>query len=204
MKAAGVQILVIVDSPPNVVVVEKAMQTVGWYPDAIIEYPNNYSPQLWQSGGDAIKNTWIEQYYYPFEMAATVPPIQQYITIMKTDDPGGRIAALGVNAWDAWLLFAVAADACGSNLTRSCLLQQAGSQTAWTAGGLKEPVSTSPVNRQMAQCYLYMKATPTGFIVDPTFLPPTPGDGPFNCSPNNVITLKNNYVPTDIPAAPAT
>ena len=203
MKAAGVQVLMDVGSPPELVSLEKAMQTLNWYPDAIVEFTNFYDPQL-TAGGAAIKNTWIEEYFYPFEMAAQNAPTQQYVNIMKADDPGGKIAALGLNAWDAWLLFAQSAAACGSNLTRSCLLQQAGSQTSWTAGGLKKPVNTSTTSRQMAQCYIYLKATATGFTPDTTFLPPTSGDAPFNCSPANVVTLKTNYVPNDIPAAPAT
>jgi len=149
------------------------------------------------NGGSAIKNTWIEDYFWPFPPASQNPATAQYITIMKTDDPGGKIAQLGLNAWDAWLLFAEAADACGSNLTRACLLQQAASETAWTAGGLKPPVNTSTTNRQMATCYLYMKATAAGFAVDTSFLPPTPGQAPFNCNPGNAIRLTTDYVPTE-------
>ena len=88
-------------------------------------------------------------------------------------------------------MFAKAAAACGSNLTRACLLQKGGSYTDWTGGGLEGPVSTDFATRQAQQCYAIVKASPTGFTVDNTFLPPN--QGIYNCSPDNVVTLKGNY-----------
>ena len=129
--------------------------------------------------------------YYPFELAGTYPATKQYIEIMKTEDPGGKIASLGLNAWDSWLLFATAARDCGSNLTRACLLDKAGAHTDWTGGGLKGLVSTSTVNQHMTDCYMIIKATATGFTPDPAFLPLNKHG--FDCDPANVVTLTTDY-----------
>ncbi|MFI5040828.1 MAG: ABC transporter substrate-binding protein [Acidimicrobiales bacterium] len=191
MKDAGVDVLQVVGSPPAAVQLEKAFATINWYPKAIVLNTNFYDNLLVQNGGDALKNTWVAEYFYPFEDPS--PATTQYVSIMKTDDPGGKIAALGLNAWDSWLLFATAARDCGSNLTRACILDKAGSNTQWTAGGLKGPVNTDPVHRQMGQCYLFLKAQASGFSLDPSFLPPN--QGKFNCDPANVVTLTTDYTP---------
>jgi hypothetical protein len=192
-KAAGVQMLMVVGAPEHVVAIEKGMQTVGWYPDAIVEVANVYDKILTKTGGSAIKNTWILSNFVPYEAdPVQYPAVKQFTDLMAQYNPSGKIANLSLNAWNSWLLFATAAKACGSNLTRACLLQQGGSQTDWTGGGLLGgPVTTSPTNPQVPQCYLTLKASPTGFTIDPTFL--VPNKGLFNCDPANVVTLKGNY-----------
>ena len=193
MKDRGVEVLTEVGDPTALVALEKAMQTVGWYPKAILQAANFYDQIVVKNGADAITNTWVVDGYYPFELASQNPATKQYLDIMKTDAPGGKVAALGLNAWDAWLLFATAARDCGSTLTRDCVLKNAGSHPDWTAGGLKAPGSTDPVVRQMPQCYLALKATAQGFSVDPSFL--APNQGVFNCDPANVVKLTGNYAP---------
>jgi len=191
MKDAGVEVLQEVGDSSAMVALYKAMQTIGWYPKAIVLQANFYDPNLVKNGAGAVQNTWVLDGYFPFEEASTNKATQQYIDIMKQYVPGGKIAQLGLNAWDSWLLFATAARDCGATLTRDCLLQKAGAHPEWDGGGLKAAGSTDPVNRQMTRCYLNLKATPSGFQVDPTFLPPN--KGPFNCDPANVVTLTGNY-----------
>lgn len=193
MKDKGVEVLTEVGEPTALVALEKAMQAVGWYPKAIIESANLYDQLVIKNGADAVNNTWIVDNYYPFEAAGQNPATQQYLDIMKTDDPGGKIAALGRNAWDAWLLFATSARDCGATLTRDCVLQKAGAHPDWTAGGLKSPVSTAPATRHMTECYLALKASPQGFSIDASFL--APNKGLFNCDPANVVKLTGNYAP---------
>jgi hypothetical protein len=200
MKAQGVQVEMLVGDNSSQVALEKAMQTLGWYPDVMTFGANFYDPTFVANGGSALQSSYVIDGYYPFELASQNPPTAQYVNILKAELPSPKISALGVQAWDAWLLFAVAAKACGSNLTRACLLQQAGAQTAWTGGGIKPPVHPMAVGATAATCALVLKATASGFSVDPSALPPTPGDGPFNCDPANVAHLKVNYEPTDLPA----
>jgi hypothetical protein len=191
MKDSGADVVMETGDAPQLVGMEKAMSDLNWYPKAIIEAANQYDNRIVKEGGTAIQNTWVFLSYYPFEEAKDNPATQQYLDIMTKFNPGGKIAALGLNAMSAWLLFATAARDCGSNLTRVCLLDKAGANPAYTAGGLKAPVSTDPVNRESAQCYMAMKATATAFQRDPNFLPPN--QNIYNCSPSNVVHLKGNY-----------
>jgi ABC-type branched-subunit amino acid transport system substrate-binding protein len=192
-KAAGVQLLMIVGTPDHVVAFEKGMQTLNWYPDAIVEAANIYDQILIKDGGSALKNTWVYSNFVPYEANPTqYPAVQQFTSLMAKYNPKGKIANLSLNTWNSWLLFATAAKACGSNLTRACLLQNGGSQTAWTGGGLLGgPVNTNPASAQVPDCYLTVKAEASGFSIDPTFLPPNTGI--FDCDPANVVTLKGNY-----------
>jgi ABC-type branched-subunit amino acid transport system substrate-binding protein len=200
MKAAGVQIEIVVGDNSAQVLLDKAMQTLNWYPDVMTFGANFYDPNFPKNAGNALKNTWVGTAYYPFELAGQNPPTQQYVNILKAKVPGGKISALGVQGWDAWMLFATAAKACGSTLTRACLLQQAANEPNWTGGGVKPPVNTTTTGRQGAPCVLMLKVTAAGFAADTTALPPTAGNAPFNCDPANVIHLKTNYEPTDLPA----
>ena len=191
MKDAGAQVIMLTGDSLALVGMEKTMKDLNWYPKAIVEQPNMYDQRVIKEGGDAIQNTWVYDYFHPLEGAKDNPATQQYLDIMAKYNPGGKVAALGLNAMSAWLLFATSARDCGSNLTRACLLSKAGANTAWTAGGLGAPVSTSFSNRQTSPCYLALKATPTGFQIDPAFLPPNQGS--YNCSPANVVNLKGDY-----------
>ena len=191
MKAAGVQILMQVGDINAGIALEKAMATAGWYPDAIVSTPDHYDNNLIKNAGSVLKNTWVVDAYYPFESAN--PATKQYVDIMKQQLPNGKIAALGRNAWSAWLLFATAVKACGSNLTRDCLLKEAGNHPDWNAGGLGPSVNTSSTDRKAGTCWVGLKADQSGFTVDPKYLPPTAGHEPFNCSPANVVVLKGDY-----------
>jgi ABC-type branched-subunit amino acid transport system substrate-binding protein len=191
MKSSGVDVLTLTGDSGQFVGMQKAMKAFGWYPKAIIESANLYDNRVIKEGGDAIQSTYVVNGYYPFEEAKDNPATQQYLDIMHKY--GGKVAALGLNSWDAWLLFATAARDCGSSLTRDCVLQKAANHPKWTGGGLKGPVSTDPTNRHMTNCYTIVKATLAGFVRAADVLPPTPGDGIFNCDPKNVVVLKGDY-----------
>lgn len=200
MKAAGVQVEMLVGDNSSQVALDKAMQTAGWYPDVMVFAANFYDPTFTANGGAALRSSYVADAYYPFELASQNPPTAQYVNIMRAELPHPKISAIGVQAWDAWMLFATAAKACGSGLTRECLLRQAASEPQWTAGGLKRPVDTNTANPQGATCDIILRVTAGGFAPDASALPPTPGDGPFNCDPANSIHLKGDYEPKDLPA----
>ena len=71
------------------------------------------------------------------------------------------------------------------------MLQKAGSEQAWTAGGLFPPRNTDPKNPQQPTCYVMMDATANGFVYDKAIT--QPNNGIYNCDPANVVTLKNTY-----------
>lgn len=201
MKSSGLQVLELTGSPQDIIGMEKAMKAFGWYPPGIIEQANQYDQRLINEAGDALQNTYVITSFVPFEDSSTNAAIKQLLDIIKQEDPGGKIAALSDNAWDAWLLFAVSARNCGSNLTRTCLLQQAGSQQVWDGGGISGPVSTNPNTQLSTSCLTLVKATASGWVAAPDLLPPTSGQTIFNCDPTNVLTLKHNYIPANEPTA---
>ena len=134
----------------------------------------------------------IYQYFshVPFEMDSN-PVVKQIKSIMSagtTDPTYTDFTALAFNAWTLW---AKSATACGNDLTQACVLQKAGSQTAWTAGGLFPPRNTDPKNPQQPTCYVMMDVTANGFVYDKAVT--QPNNGIYNCDPANVVTLKNSY-----------
>ena len=64
----------------------------------------------------------VNSYIVPFELASQYPATQQYIDLLNQYAGGAKPKSLGVNAMSAWLLWATAAKACGSNLTRDCVM----------------------------------------------------------------------------------
>jgi ABC-type branched-subunit amino acid transport system substrate-binding protein len=193
LQSAKVDVFSLTASPAELIAIEKAMKDVGFYPKLILESGNMYDDRVIKEGGDAIQNTYVLNSFFPFEEASAHPATQQYLDLMHKELPNGKIAALGLNSWDSWLLFATAARDCGSTLTRDCLLTKAAANPMWTGGGLGGPVDTSTTNRQMTQCYMLLKATPTGWVRDTQLL--VPNQGELNCDPANVVTLKGNYLP---------
>jgi hypothetical protein len=92
-------------------------------------------------------------------------------------------------AFNAWVLWAQSATACGDNLTQDCVLQKAGSQTAWTAGGLFPPVNTSPSAHDYSSCISMIKLTPSGWVFAKDVT--KPNNGPWNCKPENLMAVKS-------------
>ena len=70
--------------------------------------------------------TYVSLTYWPFEAAAQNPTVRQAIALIKTTSHLTPDFA-HLQALDAWLLWAVSAKACGSNLTGACVIQHAGS-----------------------------------------------------------------------------
>lgn len=186
-KAAGVQVFAPIVAAAQVAQLDQAMNTVGWYPDSVALAANVYDPSLIQAGGSSLKNTWVQYPAVPFEQANQA--VTQYENIVKQYVPGGKVDAQGLRAFDAWALFAVAAKGCGNQLTRACLLQQAGSQKQWTGGGLVAPEDLNPSGQTAPVCNVAMEATPSGWKIDNSYLPATPGKEPFNCDPANVQAI---------------
>ena len=72
--------------------------------------------------------------FIPFEERAYSSAVSDYLDIM--DEAGGEVALLGMQAASAFMLWANAAKACGSELTRECVLEEAAKIDEWTGGGL--------------------------------------------------------------------
>jgi len=196
LKDKGAKGMIMIGEPQNLALFEKAMQTDGYYPDVIMETPNFYDKILTDTGGDAIKNTYVSTAFVPLEKASENKATQDYLDIMKQYNPSGKVASLGLQASSAFLLFAKAAADCGANLTRTCVYQKAKAVTSWTGGGLHG--ETNPSTNAPTPCFLILKASASGFEYDQAAT--APNKGMFNCDPSNVAELKNDYgVPRDTP-----
>lgn len=189
LKEKGVKALIYVGEPMNLALFQKAMATEDYYPEVIMQTPNHYDKILTETGGDAIKNTYISNAFVPFEKASENKATQDYLDLMAQYNPDGKIASLGAQSLSALLLFAKAATACGSNLTRQCLVQQAQTVTSWTGGGMHG--ESNPGGNLPTPCFLVLKASASGFEYDEKAT--APNDGLFNCDTKNLLTLQNDY-----------
>ncbi len=127
--------------------------------------------------------------HLPFEM--TDNPLVQEIRKIMSVVPKATYTDFTALAFNAWTLWAKSATACGNDLTQACVLQKAGSETAWTAGGLFPPRDTDPKNPHQTTCYVMMDVTPNGFVYDKDVT--QPNNGIYNCDPKNVVKLTNTY-----------
>lgn len=188
MKSKGVKGLVYVGEPENLAKLEQAMADAGFYPEWIAPGANIYDQALIQTGGPAVKSTYIPVNFVPFEEASKSPALTQYLQLFDRYKPGGKShAVLGVEAWSAWLIFATSAEKCGADLTRRCVYDNAKAIGSWNAGGLSAP---EDIGAQTASdCYAAVQATPTGF--QPVDV--QPNQGMFNCSAANVVKLTGDY-----------
>jgi hypothetical protein len=104
---------------------------------------------------------------------------------MERYQPDGKVALLGAQAVSALLLFAQSANACGEQLTRNCLLEEAGSVTEWTGGGLHSP--QDPSTSTPSACFAVLEITDAGFEVNEEVT--AADEGIFNCEPDNIIDV---------------
>jgi ABC-type branched-subunit amino acid transport system substrate-binding protein len=188
LQSKGVKIFEFVGEPENLGALQTAMATAGYTPDATVLTPNFYDQKYLSESGANAKNTYIRTSFYPFEMASQNQATQDYLDLMKQYNPGGKVALLGAQAVSAYLLFAQAATACGSNLTRQCLLDKA-KVTNWTGGGLH--AATNPAANSGGTCYALITVQNGKFVLAADVT--KPNQGIFNCDPGNVVTLQKDY-----------
>lgn len=188
MKDKGVQGLIWVGEPENLAKLEVDMKDVSFAPQWVRADTNHYDQKLLDVGGDAVANTYIPSAFVPFEQADTSPAMQQYLDAFAKYKPGAKAKALlGAQAWSAWLLFAEAAKGCGSDLTRTCVYDNAKKIHDWTGGGLH--AVTDPGAGKGTKCFTLLEAD-AGTV---TVVGVKPNTGIFNCSEQNRLTLKGDY-----------
>ena len=135
--------------------------------------------------------TWVYFSHLPFEMASKYPVVAQIKDIMTAGVSNPKFNDFVALAFNAWTLWAKSATACGNALTQDCVLKNAGSEKAWTAGGFFPPRDTNPSHPLQPTCYVIMKVTPNGFVYDPAVT--KPDNDVYNCDAKNVVTLKSTY-----------
>jgi ABC-type branched-subunit amino acid transport system substrate-binding protein len=190
MKDAGVEVVELIGEPEYMNQFQSAMQTEGWYPDYTILQPNYIDQSFLEEGAATLsESTYARSPFPPFDMAGDVPALQDFLDLMEQYNPEGRVAFLGVQALSSLLLFASAANECGAELSRQCVVERARQIQDWTAGGLHAP--QTPGNTTAGQCSLMVHFTPDGFEQDEDMAPPT--DGVYNCDPANVAQMEGDF-----------
>ncbi len=113
---------------------------------------NMYDPKL-AASPDA-EGAILRMGLHTLEEADEWPAIQQYLDMLDEYVDSGEVGALGIQAMSAWLLFTVAANACGEKndgvLDRACILEEAGAVDDWTGGGLHSPQDPAPAGEAVA------------------------------------------------------
>jgi hypothetical protein len=190
IKDAGVKGLFYVGEPSDLGQLVAALNTIGDKLDWITAAANTYDPKLQAAAGAALA---VEPVYVglgtvPFETPNSA--VDQYEALFAKYLPSStrNKAALGLNSFSAWLLFAQKAKACGGDLTPKCVYDAASKVTSWGGGGLQAPSNPSQPNHA-TPCFTIVRPTATAWSVV-SFPPETNG---FNCDPANVVPLTGNY-----------
>jgi ABC-type branched-subunit amino acid transport system substrate-binding protein len=191
IKDKGVKGLYFVGEPSAFGSLIAALQQINYKLDWISGAANQYDPKLLKAAGSALnyENVVVGISTAPFE-ATDIPAVKQYGDLFEQFLPSStrKDAALGMNSFSAWLLFAQAAKACGADLTRKCMYDNATKVTHWDGGGIQAPTNPSE-DTKAGPCIVNMQASASGWSIikwDPT-------EGVYNCSPENVVPLKGNY-----------
>jgi len=191
IKDKGVKGLYFVGEPQSFGSLIAALAQINYKLDWISAAANQYDPKTLKSAGSALnyENVVVGIGTTPFE-ATDVPAVKQYEALFDQFLPSSnrKDAALGMNSFSSWLLFAQAAKACGADLTRKCMYDNATKVTKWNGGGIQAPTNVSQ-DTVAGPCMVNMKASPSGWTIikwDPT-------EGVFNCSSQNVVALHGNY-----------
>ena len=178
----------------NMVPYMQAMSTAGYKPTFMVMPDALYLPSTAAAAAadSDLPPMYIGIEAWPFELASESPGLEQLIAIMKKDAPSGyKLDFDDEDAFDAWILFAKAASACGANLTDSCVLKNAASQTNWTGGGLEPPVAhvaMSDANPIPSDCWAIMNIEPNKFVYNKSITQPNT-DKIWHCDPKSIYTV---------------
>jgi hypothetical protein len=161
-----------------------AIDQLGMKPNYLME-TNDYTTQFssWNTSGIA-DNTYLRDAFVPLEEAAQVPAVQQYLNIVKA--VGGKVSQLGQQAASSFLLWATEAKACGSTLTRQCMINNLSKVHNWTGGGLH--AQADPGGNVPPQCGMLLKLTGTTFS---QYYPKTQGQ--FDCNPKYLFKISQAH-----------
>ncbi|HEY8527922.1 MAG TPA: ABC transporter substrate-binding protein [Acidimicrobiales bacterium] len=145
---------------PNLQNMLDAAAQEGYEPIWVTD-PNSYLQSFaeWNASGNG-DNVFMRTAFTPFEQADSNPATQQYIDIVEAN--GGDISQLGEQAASSFLLWATAADACGADLTRDCVLDELSQITSWTGGGMH--AESNPGENMPPECGMLLRLDGTSFV----------------------------------------
>ncbi|QYG93637.1 ABC transporter substrate-binding protein [Iamia sp. SCSIO 61187] len=189
MQSDGVRGLVYTGEPENFAKLLQAFDDISYELDWAVVGGNALDATFIEVGGASIRNVFMLASVVPPFLAEENPATQQYLDLFEEHLPEGKSEALlGYNSFSAWLLFATAVKACGSEVTRACVFEEASGITDWTGGGLH--AATDPSSGKGPRCAMVVEASPDGFAVPDDF---ETTDGLFRCADDSVVTLEGDY-----------
>jgi hypothetical protein len=169
----------------------QAMTTAGYNPAFVLLGVQFYAKSTIQGmQGLHLPPVYVETAWWPLELASQSPSTEQLITIMHKYQKGATIDFDDEEGAESWLLWAKEASACGTNQTVTCVLDKAGAEKNWSAGGIEAPVAQlgpSTGNAVPSPCFALLQAKTTGFVYDKALTQPTKSI--WNCNPKNVVHL---------------
>ena len=150
-------------SPSDFSQLLSALASINYKLDWVAAAANEYDPKLLAGAGKALdfEPVYIALGTTPFQ--ADSPAIKQYEALFEKYLPSStrKQAALGLNSFSAWLLFAQSVKSCGGNVTPKCVYDAAHKVTNWDGGGLQAP--SNPSNGNVASaCIAIVKAVVDG------------------------------------------
>jgi len=168
----------------------QSMSDAGFHP-AVVDLGQQYYDESFP-GKPGTEGALVLTNTAPFEEADRNPALQVYLKWLKQASPSTPPTTLGVQAFSAGLLFAQAASALGSDLTRDGLIRELEQIKLWDGGGLQAPAD--PGDNKGLSCFLYMQVQGTKFV---RYWPTQPTDGTdgFDCKPNYSLPLTKRYEP---------
>lgn len=167
LKDAGVEGLIFLGNFVDLPKLEQALADVDHDLAWIDANTNAYNDEFIELTGPLLERypNYSAPTIYPVEAAADNEAIQQFIDLVERYKPGTTVTGPMIQAWSAWLTFAVSALDCGAELTRRCVFENASSIEEWTGGGIQGPRNLAdPENREY--CFVVMHATPEGWELD--------------------------------------
>jgi ABC-type branched-subunit amino acid transport system substrate-binding protein len=165
IKSHGIKGFVFYGQYPDLAKLELVLTNMNYKLDWIDANSNAYGLPFIQLAGKALafqNNYAALSGIYPLEKASANPADKQLAQLFAKYAPGQPVTLQAVQGFSSWLLFAAAAQTCGSNLTRRCVFDAALKQSAWDAGGLQAPVNLSQTNAP-EPCYNVEVASPSGW-----------------------------------------
>ena len=167
----------------------QGMNDVGYKPAWMLLGPQFFNQQTVKAAGAAtFPPTYNQIQHLPFELANKYPVMAEAKSIITAVAPDSQLDDFNAGSLDAWLLWAKAATACGSTLTVDCVLEKAGSETAWTAGGMFPAAKVTPGSVEESPCMINMRLTPDGWVYDEKAT--QPDKDAYNCDPANLRTTQ--------------
>ena len=192
LQSCGAQIIFNDATPgPTLYGAFEAENQIGYDPIWVMDsgaYTASFAQ--WNTEGLA-NNAYVRLSYEPLEASKVVPAVSQYLSIVKKY--GGLTSQLGEQATSSFLLWATEAKACGSTLTRQCMINHLAKVTSWTGGGLN--ASGNPAKNIPPDCGLLMKLDGTKWVqAYPKKL------GTFDCSSKYVVANTGSVIGTTLNA----